>query len=280
MKLAAIVGQSLRLAVMLVVIALGVMLVMTYREMLHEKPAPSTAAPARSEVAADIPLLSLLRPGGWVLGDNSWTVAVAYLSVPAHAARLQSLGQPRASDAAVTPLEDKLLNWLHRSRPQVVGNCRVYDFPAKATRVRAVTEGQGKKERLRLMQVIWRQGNRPPQLLQATPVPSGVKQGTSTEHLLPLPPRTTVLARRWEDSGTLSAEVIRCSAPWRECVRSWTDAGWSVHTLPSSDASGMPVLLSRGEHKLHLCPLQGGSAGTPVVLLVLAVSSSLVQGNS
>src|SRR5262249_34865985 len=86
----AVLDRATWLAVMLIIVAAGLMLLRTYRAMLRE----STAAPVekrktvsgsipdrdRNPQAEQIPETLLLQPGAWSLGESKWTLALIDLS--------------------------------------------------------------------------------------------------------------------------------------------------------------------------------------------------------
>ena len=179
-----------------------------------------------------------------------------------------SLPKNSRKAGAKSPLEEKALTWLRHSRPSVVQGCRVYTRQLGPARVRAVTRLQDKSERLQLVQVVWPQAGGPPQLLEAVPGPTGDSKGGAL-HLLPLPAGASSLARRWDEAGQLSAEVIVPTGAVESCLDAWREAGWSSQDLSAAGAPFVLHLLSRGEQKVYLCHLAAGKE-KPGALLAIA----------
>jgi hypothetical protein len=272
-------SRALRVAVMLALVAAGLMLVQTYRAMLHDTPtipAP-ISRPPQPDSLADVLPTELLDPGAWSLGDSAWRVALTELTDPAEV-RLSSLGPTWMSQAIPPPLERKVLAWLRSSHPTVVGGCRVYDVRAGGVRVRAVTRQQDQKERLQLAQIVWKRGGGSPQLVEVSLAPAD-RPKSAENHLLPLPPGVASLARRWDDSGRLSGEVLGPIDRREECLRLWSTAGWTAHQVRVADASYSLVELSRDGRTIHVCSLPAGEKSSSAYLLLTALRAANSEGN-
>jgi hypothetical protein len=265
-NLAALFGKSLRLAVILVLVAAGLLLLQTFREMLHETPAAPPPATA-NRADADVAMPDFLQPGAWSLGGSNWTVALIDLASPDGEARLRSLGFRGTLDDKASSLEQQVLTWLKQSRPTVTDGCRVYDVSAGAIRLRAVTRTQGGSERLQLAQAMWRRGESM-QMLEAVPAPSITSGGGNETHLLPLPAGVPSLARRWASSGALTCEILGPTTRGEAMLKEWADAGWSVIQPPDADASS-PRELRKGDRVVHFCSLPSGQGSGDYLLLTV-----------
>ena len=271
-------SRAARLAVMLVLIAVGLMLVQTFRTLLHDAPeakAPETASETVTKPDRNfrVEKLSetLLQPGAWSLGDSDWSLATADLSVAAAEARLQSLGKPTTGESKPSTLEETVLVWLRQFRPAIVDGCRVYNAPLGSARVRAVSEKRGGRERLRLAQLMWKQG-RSTRLLEASPAPTSSVHGREDGHLLPLPVGVASLARRWDNAGGLSCEILG-PASREECLRGWSKAGWTAEKITEAQGPFSLTGLRSGGHGVCLCAVEAGPAGSPPYLLLMAESA-------
>src|SRR5579871_2494518 len=217
LTLSTLLARVLRVAVILVILAAGLMLLQTYHALWHDSSSASQQNALAKENTATLDLeaigsdegipFAFLQPGAWSLGTSNWSLAVTDLSASGDDPRLQSLGRPLTNETRQSLLEQKVLVWLKQVRPKEVDGCRVYQTTMGSVRLRVITEKRGNSERLRFGQVILRQG-KTLRLLEASPAPlSGGKQGWDG-HLMPLPDGVGSLARRWNDSGQLSSELI------------------------------------------------------------------------
>jgi hypothetical protein len=276
----ALLSRSLRAAVMLVLVAAGLMLVQTYRAMLHDATSsPATfPRPPQPDALADVLPTELLGPGAWSLGDSAWGVTLTALTDSAAQARLNSLGPAWTSQAAPSALEGKVLAWLRPSRPTLVGGCRVYDVRHGGVRLRAVTRPQGRKERLQLLQIVRKRGGGSPQLVEVSPAPA-TRPNKDEGHLLPLPAGVVSLARRWDDSGRLSGEVLGPTDRREECLQLWSNAGWTAREVRVADASSPVVDLSRDGQTIHVCSLPAGEKSSTTYLLLSAPRATNSEGN-
>jgi hypothetical protein len=276
----ALLSRSLRAAVMLVLAAAGLMLVQTYHAMLHDAPAsPATAPrPPRPDALPDGLPTALLGPGGWSLGDSAWGVTLTALTDSAEQTLLNSLGQAWTSQAAPSPLEGKVLAWLRSSHPTLVGGCRVYDVRHGGVRVRAVTSSQGQKERIQLAQIVWKRGGESPQLLEISPAPAA-RPGSDEGHLLPLPAGVGSLARRWDDSGRLSGELLGPTDRGEQCLQLWSNAGWTAHPVSAADTSFSLIELNRDGRTIHVCSVPAGDNHSSAYLLLAAQPAHNSEGN-
>jgi hypothetical protein len=272
-----VLDRATRLAVMLVVAAAGLLLLQTYRALLHESPtapkksasekAAATAfAPGRDAEVEKVPD-AFLQPGAWSLGENNWSLAVADLSQAEGEARLQSLGRSVEDGTKPWSLEMIALDWLRlkRIQPVLVGGCRVYDIPLGSMRIRIVAEKQG-RERLRLAQIIWRQEGSM-RLLEASPAPASTTQGAEAGHLLPLPAGVASVARRWNDAGQLSCEILG-PASAEECLRDWVADGWTAEKIENSGSPFSLTILRSGKYAVCLHAVETGPRGSPAYLLL------------
>lgn len=274
--------RSLRLAVILVIVATGGVLLQTYRTMLHETPvAPSPSLRQgerlldRASIIHPLSALSpsaLLQPGAWTLGDSSWQIRVGDLVAAGGDDRLISLGSSEEGGQLTPPLESKILFWLQRFHPAYVRDRRVFDVRLGQLRVRAVTRSQGKTERLQLMQVVWRPADGPAQLLEANPAPLLSRRSEEEGHLLPLPPGVTSLARRWDEAGRLSCEILG-PAMMNKCLRGWSAAGWTTEKVGETGEMLTLFVLRKGGRVIQLCSLEAESANSPAYLLLTVQSA-------
>jgi hypothetical protein len=263
---------------MLVFVAVGVMLLQTYRAMLHEAPAPAPSAPVSPPTApiADFGPPDLLQPGAWSLGDSSWTVALTDLATAEGVARLQSLGFRGEIKDELSPLEEKALAWLKGSQSRLVEGCRVYEVSAIGFRIRAVTRIQGGSERLQLVQALWKRGN-VLQMLEAMPAATLVRENSNAEHLLPPQSDVPSLARRWSPSGTLTCEILGPATQLEQALKAWSAAGWSEDRSPEEGASSPLHVLRNGDRTVRLFSMQAGPQGSGDYLL-LTTEPSKQQG--
>lgn len=273
----AVLDRSLRLAIMLVILAVGSMLLHTFWSLRH----PSSAASAEQRAKASASALQgsegvraqtildplSLQQGAWSLGDSSWMVSLVDLSDAASQARLRSLGSRASGKAKSSALEQHMLLWLRRYRPARVEDCRVYDVPLGAARARVVTRVEAGGERLRLVQLTYSRG-RSLQLLEASPAPDAGAERPAGSHLLPLPDGVVSLARRWDDSQRLACEILG-PASLLECLSAWSSAGWTSAKIAAKGSSSL-VLLRQGERIIQLCPLETEGTGSPAYLLLTA----------
>lgn len=274
-------SRATRLAVMLVIVAAGVMLVQTFRSLLHDAPAaPEQKAPGQASDTAleSAPSLrletlsdALLQPGAWSLGDSDWLLATTDISVSDAEAWLQSMGKPTTGETKPSTLEEKALVWLRQFRPATVGDCQVYNARIGSARVHAVTENRGGRERLRLAQLLWKQGNSA-RLLEASPAPATAASRKGDRHLLPLPAGVASLARRWDNAGRLFCEILGPASP-EQCLRVWSKAGWTAEKMPQTQGSFSLTVLHSGSNKVCLCVIEAGPAGSPPYLLLMAESA-------
>lgn len=198
-------------------------------------------------------------------------MAMLDLSGPDSEARLQSLGSRTMGEAKPSPLEEKLLVWLRKFRPEVVNGCRVYNARIGTVRVRAVTEKRGEHERPRLVQVLWRRGATT-RLLEASPAPASSVQESRAGHLLPLPAGVASVARRFDESGRLSCEILGPAAA-KDCLREWSAAGWTTEKIGAEQGPISLVLLRKAGRVLQLFPVEAGPSGSPAYLLLMAPSA-------
>jgi hypothetical protein len=265
---------------MLVLVAVGLMLLQTYREILHDAPAPAPSAPVPPPTTpmADFGPPDLLQPGAWSLGESNWTVALTDLATAEGGARLQSLGYRGEITDRPSPLEEKALAWLKGSRPRTVEGCRVYEVSAVGVRVRAVTRTQRGVERLQLVQAIRKRGGAI-QMLEAMPAPAlgGAKAGG--EHLLPPQPDVPSLARRWSPSGTLTCEILGPAKRLEQTLKEWGEAGWSEERSPEAGESSPIRVLRNGDRVVRLFCMQAGPHGSGDYLLVTAGPSNQQGAN-
>ena len=267
----ALLSRALCLAVMLVIVATGLMLVQTYRAALHEAPPTTQPAPASPPTAlsADVGLEDLLQPGAWSLGDSKWTVTQTDLATAEGGTQLRSLGFRGEINDKPSSLETKVLAWLKSSRPTIVEGCRVYETSGGVARIRAVTRTQGGSERLQLVQGIWRRGGTV-QLLEAAPAPAIGRGDANGEHLLPLPAGVPSQARRWSTSGSLTCEMLGPTAGLQQILKAWQEAGWSEEQRPQPGASSPLRVLRNGERIVRLFSWQAGPQGRGDYLLLMA----------
>jgi hypothetical protein len=273
-----VLSRSLRLAVILVIGVAGLMLLQTYRAMLHDSHVASSQktsekADERDPIAPEESIaLSLLRPGAWSLGESNWSLGLTDLSA-ADDSRLQALGRPITHETKISTLEAKVLGWLKQVRPVVVDGCRVYNAVFGSVRIRVVSEKRGGRERLRLAQLIMRQGQSV-QLLEASPAPTATEKPANDGHLLPLPAGVASLARRWDDNGLLACEIVGPTTRLEDALQSWSAAGWSSRKVHETEEAPPMFLLSRGGRTVHVCSLQTGKTKAAAYLLLSAGSNT------
>jgi len=265
---------------MVVLVAFGLMLLGTFREMLHDSPTASRdkgarvagAAPQESQAAraATTPESLVFQPGVWSLGDRSWTLSQRQLSDPAAQERLNSLGSRTAAEAKPSLLEEKLLVWLRRLRPTVVNDYRVYDTSLRGSRVRLVTGQQAGRERLRLAQLVWSK-DRSVQLLELAPTPDVGADKSGAIHLLPLPADVASLARRWDSSDHLSCELLG-PASVQQCLRAWAAAGWASEKI-ATDGPFALVLLRQDERLIQVWHFETGLTDLSSYILLTTLSA-------
>jgi hypothetical protein len=277
----AMLSRALRLAVMLVIVAAGLMLLQTYRAMLHDAPADSeNNVPAKAAVfergrdsRMDMEKMAddFLRPGAWSLGESNWSLALVDLSSGGDEARLQSLGSSPTDRAKPSDLEKKLLVWLRQVRPVVANNCRVYNVMARSVRVRAVTEKRGGDERVRLVQLLWKRGGAA-RLMEVSPTAASGAHERGDGHLLPLPNGSASMARRWDASGRLSCEILG-PASAKECLREWSAAGWTTEKIGEAEGPISRAMLRKDDRVIQLFPIEAGPSGSPAYLLLMVQSA-------
>lgn len=277
---AALLDRATRLAIMVVLVAFGLMLLGTFREILHDSPTASgekgargvEAAPPESQAvrAQTTPDSFVFQPGVWSLGDSSWALFQRELSSPSDQERLTSLGSRMAVEPKPSPLEEKLLVWIHRLRPTVVDGYRVYNTSYSGCRVRLVTEKQAGRERLRLAQLVWTKG-RSMQLLELSPAPDLGAHKSEALHLLPLPPGVASLARRWDLSDHLSCELLG-PASVQQCLGAWSADGWTSEKI-ATDGPFAAVLLRQGERRIQLCHFESGQPDLSSYLLLTTLTA-------
>ena len=275
-RLGVLLARALRAAVVLVILVMGLLLLQTYRAILHDAPArpvkvSETVAERQGGPQAETVPDFFLQPGAWSIGESSWAVTMVDLATAEGQARLQSLGFRGALDDKPSSLELTVLDWLHRSRPKIVDDCRVYEIAAGAVRIRAVTRTERGNERLQLVQGTWKRGGSS-QMLEAMPAIGSGR--VDTEHLLPLPPGVPSLARRWSSAGMLTGEMLGPTTRLEENLKEWTAAGWSVEQGPQLDASSPLRVLRKGGRVVRLISLQGGPQGLGNYLLLMAETPS------
>jgi hypothetical protein len=262
----ALFSKALRLAVMLVLVAVGLLLVQTFREMLHETPA-APALPAANRPITDVEPPDFLQPGAWSLGDSSWTLTLTDPMSAEGGARLRSLGFRGEIKDKPSALEENALGWLKKSRPTIVEGCRVYDISAGVARIRAVTRTQRGGERLQMVQAIWQRGGSW-QMLEAMPAPTLTSGDARGEHLLPLPSGVPSLARRWSSSGRLTCEILGPTNGLEQTLKAWSAAGWSEERSLEADAIPPLRVLRNGDQVVRLLSMQAGPQGAGDYLLL------------
>jgi hypothetical protein len=215
-----------------------------------EKVEPAKTGTSPTELLPD----AFLQPGAWALGESNWKLAVATLS-DADDPRLRSLGERVETESKPADLETKFLTWLRTARATRLAGCRVYDRPLGRVQVRAVTEERQGRERLRLAQLFWREGNTV-HLLEASLATAAGRTESEAGHLLPLPKGSTSLARRWDPSGALSCEILGLPSRPEEALAAWTAAGWSVQDVPAS-GTALPLRILRRDGKtINACAIE------------------------
>lgn len=275
LRLGALISRALRAAVILVILVTGVLLVQTYRAILHDEPArpekaSGTVAGREDHSPADMLADAFLQPGSWSLGESGWTVTVMDPATAEGEARLRSLGFRGEIKDKPSPWEESVLAWLHGSRPTIVEGCRIYDRAAGVVRIRAVTRTERGKERLQLVQGTWKRGGAS-QMLEGMPAIGTGR--VDTEHLLPLPSGVPSLARRWSPLGMLTCEILGPTEQLEQALKVWDAAGWSEERRPEGDASSPLRILRNGDRIVRLFSMQAGPQGSGDYLLLTTESS-------
>jgi hypothetical protein len=273
----ALFSKAVRLALILAIAGVGLVLVQTYRELLHDSPAAPVQErkPPAAEGPGELPSSTLLQPGAWSLGESSWALRLTDLTEAPEEAMLPTLGYRGPIEGKASELEKRVLAWMRQARPTSVDGCSVYVRQLPGIRLRAVTRKQGNEERLQLVQALWSIGLRG-QLLQACPAPLSGQRPSGDAHLLPVPAGTTSLARRWTATGELSCEVLGLNAlSLEDAVKEWSAAGWSPEPLPPGEPSFRVV--RKGSRLVQLWSLPGSKQPLSRCVL-LATPSTDKQG--
>jgi hypothetical protein len=269
-------SRSLRLALVVLIAWFGFSLVRTARDLFGSSSEP---APVRSTEAPLPGGLEELLGGGWSFGDAGWLVRLDRRPASEALASLHGEGEAPVAGSRVSQLEQALLRWLRMAgRPAPLGNLTVRSAQLKRRLVRAVTEGKGAGERLRLLQMAWPMAGGEWSFLEARPKP-GARQGDAAQHLLPLPREATRVAQRWDRAGELSGELVGPTAlgPLEE---TWRAAGWSVQPLPVEEMPGETRWYRRGDEAVLVVIFGKADSKAAYLLLVPGAAVNKRTGGS
>lgn len=249
--------RAARLALVIAIGLCGWSLVRTARDLFAPM---SAASPAAAGADADATELVALLPGGWSFEDSTWTFRSGRVSPREAAERMRALGESGGGGAGQATLERTVLEWLRRAtRPRREGALTVYEAARGGGQVRAVSEGTGDRERLRLVQLFQPEGDRDGELIEARPRLGAARAGGDL-HLLPLPSGVASVARRWDEKGRLTGELVGPVSADR-LASHWRSAGWSV-------ATGEKLVCRRGRETV-LAWKWGGPGGAAAEYLLL-----------
>jgi hypothetical protein len=234
-----------RCLVMVAIVACGLLLFETYRELFHQ------VTPRDDQPREPVPDLlgrfqaELIRPGGWSFGETRWalrnrTVPEAEVDAP-----LAPPVPPGVPPGPRTALEEEALRWFRTAgkKQKTEGGFLVYELPKPELRLRALTRVEGGSERIVLVQVAWSAGPGVWTLLEIRPAGEG---GEREGHLLPGPDLTS-LARRWDEGGHLVAEIVRPRGELEEWLSSLAKDNWAPRDLVKLPREGLAMILQRKE---------------------------------
>jgi hypothetical protein len=269
-------AHAVRLVLIVAIGLLGWTLVQTCRDLFATPAAATASAPeAALQTARDaLPPLGELLPGGWSLGDSAWTCASRQVAAAEVMRCLQGHGEPVEVGSKPAELEKMVLGWLKKkARRRAAGTgLAVYETLVGSGRVRAVSQGAGTSERLRLVQVLSRAAGGTWTLLEVQPR-SQMRGPESGRHLLPLPGGVASAARRWDRQG-LSAELIG-PASSGELAKFWREAGWSVERAGTGGGPGQGLVCRKGDETVLVWKWgPAGAAANEYLLLIPAATAA------
>jgi hypothetical protein len=272
-------GQAGRLGLIVAIGLLGWTLVQTCRDLFAvPAPAPASTSEAAPWTAPDaIPDLGELLPGGWSLGEGDWTCASRPVAAVDVADCLQGRGQPVEPGPKPADLERTVLAWLKkRARRQAAGpGLTVYQTLLGKGRVRAVSEGSGTGERLRLVQMLSPAARGQWTLFEVQPR-SQTRGREGGQHLLPLPSGVASAARRWDRQG-LSAELVG-PASSGDLEKCWRQAGWSVERAGTSGGPGQGFVCRKGDETVLVWKWGPADAVAREYLLLVPAATAARRG--
>jgi hypothetical protein len=261
-------GHAVRLGLFIAIGLLGWSLVQTCRDLFATAAPTSVPEAAPQKPSADVPSLGELLPGGWALGASDWTCASRQVAAAEVAKCLQGYGEPVEAGTRPADLERAALNWLRKTarRRSAGSGLTVYEALLGTSRVRAVSQGFGTQERLRLAQLVGSAvgGQCPLYEVQPSKAARGLE---GNKHLLPLPGGVASAARRWDQQGGLSAEVVGPAASG-ELANSWRQAGWSV------ERAGTGFVCRKGDEAVLVWKWGPAQAGANEYLLLVPAAKA------
>jgi hypothetical protein len=277
-------ARAMRLVLIVAIGLLGWTLVQTCRD-LFATPAPAPAPAVTAEAAAPrkapdaLPELGELLPGGWSLGDSTWSCATRQVAAAEVARCLQGHGEPVESGRRPADLERMVLNWLKKMarRRAAQAGLTEYQTLLGSGRVRAVSQGSGTTERLRLVQMLNRAAGGQWILYEIQPRQE-TRGAEGGQHLLPLPSGVASAARRWDRHG-LGAELVG-PASSSALAKSWRQAGWSVEQAGTSGGPGQGLVCRKGDETVLVWKWGPAGAVANEYLLLVPAASAARRGGS
>jgi hypothetical protein len=279
-------AHAVRLALVIAIGLLGWALIQTGRDLLATPaPAPEGEAdlrpltpPARQEEAA-VPSLGELLPGGWSLGDSAWSCACRLVGVQEMAECLRVYGEQVETGPRPAALERTVLQWLKTKARQraVRPGLTEYQLLVGPGRLRAVSQGAGTGERLRLVQVLSPAGGQW-KLVEVMPRKEAAGSGGG-RHLLPMPPGAPSAARRWDQQGGLGAELVG-PASAAELTETWRQAGWSVERADPRGGPGQGLVCRKDGETILVWKWGPAGAGANEYVLLVPAAAAGRRGGS
>lgn len=266
-----IVSTAVRLALMCVMLAVGWMLIATYRDLIT--PPPPQGDYGDLFASSGQFTNDLWQPGGWSFGDFAWTLLRRDVEPDRVEQAFTAAGEANTSARPPVELEQDVLTWLReasKSRPEKYG--QVYERVLENARIRAVTTGQGDKERLVLLQVGWGAPAKPWTLVELAPTAKAAPK--HDVHLLPLGDSAKSVARRWNESDRLAAELVKPAKNLDYLLNSWQRQGWTVSDRHDVEEGATGFFLTKDDRAIQgwNLPLPGPGEGC-----ILLIDRSLPQ---
>jgi hypothetical protein len=172
-----------------------------------------------------------------------------------------------------------VLGWLKKTAQRRATGAGLTEYQALLGRgrVRAVSQGSGSRERLRLVQILSLAAGSQWTLFEVRPRQEAQGQ-EGNRHLLPLPSGVASAARRWDRQG-LSAEVVGPVSSG-DLAKSWRQAGWSVERAGTGGGPGQGLVCRKGDETVLVWKWGPAGAVANEYLLLVPAATAARRGGS
>lgn len=232
---------------------------------------PRPPRTVRTELPSRLPEPSSLLGGGvWMLADCPWT-----LSFETSPARPLFDAPAANGNLAAAPFEgepDLIATARERAgRVAHAGDRTLYAVEGDDRAFGLVVRTVGGRERVEEGWAAFASGEAGWQVLRLRPAASGESAGATHggPNLLPWPPGTATVARKFGAGGRVVAEVVTADGGPAAAAAAWAREGWSVVGGRPGDVG--PLVCRRGAETRLVWAAPRAGTGRPAVVAVLRV---------